>query len=64
MTDFLRIHDQLGELSKDVAYIKGHLDAIAKVTPDHEQRIRKLEKYAYGIPASLIVSGLLFITGS
>lgn len=45
---------KLGEMSTQLAVITEQLKAV----PDHEQRIRSLERWKYGLPiASLLAAG-------
>ena len=46
------IYAQVIILREDVAYIKGQMENVH----DHEQRIRWLEKWKWGLPATLITS--------
>lgn len=50
---------KLGEMGVQLAHIEEKLNALNNVSGDHEQRIRKLEAWRYGLP----LSGLL-ATGS
>lgn len=50
-------HDRLIRVEQNVLEMK---DSLNKVLPDHETRIRSLEKWKYGIPAGLV---LTFFTG-
>jgi hypothetical protein len=45
---------RLNQISVDVAVIRERIEAI----PDHEVRIRKLEKRTWGVPASLFAAVL------
>jgi len=50
--DLTDVYEQVIILREDVAYIKGTLENVN----DHEQRIRWLEKWKWGLPATLITS--------
>jgi hypothetical protein len=52
--DLNDVYEQVIILREDVAYIKGTLENVH----DHEQRIRWLEKWKWGLPATLITSVL------
>lgn len=50
---------KLGEIGADVAVMKTRLEVI----PDHENRIRSLEKWKYGLPlATLLAIGSTCLT--
>lgn len=55
---FERIYDDLQTVKADVADIKA---AVVPMVKDHEERIRSLEVWRYGIPAAVLVAlvGLL-----
>ena len=42
----------LTQIRVDVADIKARIESL----PDHERRIRSLEKFRYGIPGALLVA--------
>jgi hypothetical protein len=52
MHDVSDVYEQVMVLREDVAYIKGTLENVH----DHEQRIRWLEKWKWGLPATLVTS--------
>lgn len=52
MPDLEDLHESLTVVREDVAFIKAKVEAI----PDHEQRIRFLERWKWGLPATLITS--------
>ena len=52
--DLTDVYEQVIILREDVAYIKGTLENVN----DHEQRIRWLEKWKWGLPATLLTSVL------
>lgn len=51
---------KLGEIGVDVAVIKKTLEDI----PDHESRIRSLEKWRYGLPLSAFFSAASLAIGA
>ena len=50
--DLNDIYRQITVVREDVAFIKGQMENVH----DHEQRIRWLEKWKWGLPATLITS--------
>lgn len=46
------IEDDVAAVREDVAYMRAKIEAL----PDHETRIRRIERWMYGIPASLLVA--------
>jgi len=44
--------EDITRVREDVAYIKAKIDAL----PDHEKRLRSLERWRYGIPGGLLVT--------
>lgn len=54
MHDIKAVYEQVVAVREDVAYIKGTLESVN----DHEQRIRWLEKWKWGLPATLLTSVL------
>lgn len=49
----------LTEIRVDVADIKARIEAV----PDHENRIRSLERFRYSVPGTAILGVLLAIAG-
>lgn len=49
-------HDQLAQdlsaVKEDVAYIRAKVEAI----PDHEERLRSLERWKWGLPVTAILA--------
>lgn len=54
MHDLKAVYEQVVAVREDVAFIKGTLENVN----DHEQRIRWLEKWKWGLPATLLTSVL------
>lgn len=52
MPDINELYNIVSDVREDVAFIKAKVEAI----PDHEDRIRWLEKWKWGLPATLITS--------
>jgi hypothetical protein len=50
----LPISEDLSVVREDVAFIKAKIEAL----PDHETRIRRVERWMYGLPASLVLAVL------
>jgi hypothetical protein len=48
----LPISEDLIAVREDVAFIKAKIETL----PDHETRIRRVEKWMYGIPVSALVA--------
>lgn len=51
------LYTAVSDIREDVAYIKAKVEAI----PDHEQRIRFLERWKWGLPATVVTSVLALI---
>jgi hypothetical protein len=55
---YQQLANDMSAVREDVAAIKAHIEAL----PDHEIRLRTLERWKYGIPGGAIVALLaLFI---
>lgn len=52
------LHEDLFAIREDVAYIKAKIESL----PDHEHRLRSLERWRYGVPGSVIAAVLALIT--
>jgi hypothetical protein len=50
------ISEDMAQVREDVAYIKAKIEQL----PDHEVRIRALERWRWGIPGGLIAAVLAF----
>jgi hypothetical protein len=46
------IRDELAAIREDVAYIRAKVE----ILPDHEDRLRKVEKRQWGMPAGVLVA--------
>jgi hypothetical protein len=46
------MEQKINQIAEDVAYIKAKIEVI----PQHEARLRSLEKRVWGIPASLLAT--------
>ncbi len=46
-------HDRLVRVEATLVEVR---DALNKVVPDHESRLRSLERWKYGIPAGLVLT--------
>ena len=57
MTTFEEMHETLTRVREDVSYIKAKIEVI----PDHEVRIRFIERWKYGLPATLVTSVVALI---
>lgn len=51
-----QIAADVGAMRTDLATVKADVAAIKSDTDDHETRLRGLERWRYGLPASLVVS--------
>lgn len=52
MTELHEMARTLADVREDVAYIKAKIEVI----PDHEARIRFIERWKYGLPATLVTA--------
>lgn len=50
------IYDEMKGLIAEVRIMTAELRESRKTDDDHEQRIRKLEAWKYGLPAALLIS--------
>lgn len=55
MADLDKLQEDVARVREDVAAIKERIDAL----PDHEQRLRSLERWKWGLP----LAGLLSLFG-
>lgn len=53
---YQKLAEDVATVREDVAYIKAHIESL----PDHETRIRSLERWKYGIPGSALAALLAF----
>jgi hypothetical protein len=51
------LHEEVSAIREDVAYIRAKIEVI----PDHEGRLRSLERFRYAFPSTAIIAAAVAV---
>jgi hypothetical protein len=57
------VYIELMKIKESLSEIKGKADTTASAVPDHETRIRSLEKWRYALPPAILLALASIVVG-